>query len=169
MAYPPVVIVDDSDKVVGSAPLADAWEKGLIHRIVFVIVWDDTGRVLLHRRDPNMQLFAGRWDTAGGHVDVTPDYEESARLELSEETGLDGGKLTELAHLYTDDPYDNGVRAKRFVKIYSVNSNHHGEPGEGEVTELRWFTPAEVAELAKDAGQIADGLHRSLPFILKKS
>jgi 8-oxo-dGTP pyrophosphatase MutT (NUDIX family) len=167
MTYPPVVIVDEKDKVVGSALLQQAWDGGLIHRIVFVIVEDSSGKILLHKRAPDMKLFAGRWDTAGGHVDVTPDYEQSARLELEEEVGLQDVELTKIAHLYCDEPYDNGVRAKRFITIYHCYSDELGTPGDGEATELRRFTKAEIAQLAADhPKQVAEGLHRCLPYIL---
>jgi 8-oxo-dGTP pyrophosphatase MutT (NUDIX family) len=171
MVYPPVVVVNTDDKVIGSAPLSEAWNKGLIHRIAFVVLEDKRGRILLQKRAPNMQLFAGRWDTIGGHVDITPDYEETARLELQEEMGITGPYLAEVAHVFTDDPYDNGVRAKRFIKVFWAHYDGElGELGKDEVTEAHWFTMQEIAALAaKHPDQVAEGLHRCLPYILDTS
>lgn len=167
--YPPVVIVNTEDKVVDWAPLGEAWAKGLIHRIVFVIVEDGQGRILLHKRAQGMKLYPGRWDTVGGHVDVTPDYEESARIELREEAGIDDADLDEVARLYLEEPYDIGVLAKRFVRIF--RTRHQGERSdvtEEEVAASRWFTRAEVAELGRHPDEIAEGLHRCIPYILKE-
>lgn len=169
MVYPPVVVVDEHDDVIGAASLAEAWKKGLIHRIVFVIVQDNQGRILLHKRAPTMQLYAGRWDTAGGHVDVTPSYLETAKLELHEEVGIENVELTEAGALYTEDAYDNGVQAKRFIKIYRTHFD--GEPGalgEDEVTMTRWFTKEEIGRLVSESPNlIAEGLYRCLPYILE--
>ncbi|HSX29800.1 MAG TPA: NUDIX domain-containing protein [Candidatus Saccharimonadales bacterium] len=166
--YPPVVIVDGEDQIIGAATLADAWAKSLRHRIVIVIVEDYDGRILLHRRAPDMQLFPGRWDTAGGHVDVTPAYLRSARLELWEEVGVRDLPLKQVGYVYTEDPYDNGVRAKRFIKIYWARYDGQAvTPGAGEVTETGWFTHDEIAKLAGEHPElVSECLYRSLPYIL---
>lgn len=166
--YPPVVVVDTEDEIIGSAALSDAWEQGLIHRIVVVVVEDYEGRILLHKRAPTMRLFPGRWDAAGGHVDVTPGYIKSARLELWEEVGIRDVPLREVGYTYTEDPYDNGVRAKRFVKIYWAY--YDGQPivhGADEATESGWFTRSEIDQLRTEHPElIGECLYRSLPYIL---
>ena len=132
------------------------------------VIEDSQGNILLHRRAPGMKLYAGRWDTAGGHVDVTPDYEQSARIELQEEVGLRAEILTEVGREYSEEPYDTGVRAKRFIRIYHCVTDEPGVPGDGEAVEVRKFTKLEIARLAADHPElIADGLHRCLPYILK--
>ncbi|HJQ08370.1 MAG TPA: NUDIX domain-containing protein [Candidatus Saccharimonadales bacterium] len=168
MAYPPVVIVNEQDQVVGSAALGEAWKKGLIHRIALVIVEDSQGRILLHKRAPTMQLYAGRWDTVGGHVDVTPDYLQTAKLELEEEVGIIDVTLREVARIFSDDPYDNGVRARRFITIYHAYSDKTPtHMGKDEVVAVRWFTKDEVAAMVRDCPErIAEGLYRCLPYIL---
>lgn len=169
MAYPPVVIVNANDKVVDWRPLPEAWEKGLIHRIVAVVIEDSQGRILLHKRATNMKIYPGRWDTVGGHVDVTPDYEESAKLELCEEAGINDAELDEVATFYLEEPYDNGVRAKRFFKVFWTR--YDGEPGQADSTEvsaIKWFTKGEILELSKHPEQVSECLHRCLPYILDR-
>jgi isopentenyldiphosphate isomerase len=168
MAYPPVVIVDKKDRVVGLASLAEAWEKKLLHRLVFIIVENSQGQILLHKRAPNMQLYAGRWDTTGGHVDVTPDYEESARIEVREEVGIRDLDLEEVGRTYSEDPYDNGAVAHRFIRIF--RAYYDGQPGElgnDEAVATKWFTKAEIAKLVREHPElVAEGLYRCLPYIL---
>ncbi|HSX32398.1 MAG TPA: NUDIX domain-containing protein [Candidatus Saccharimonadales bacterium] len=169
MKYPPVIVVNKDDEVIGAAPLADAWAKKLIHRIVMVIVEDYEGRILLHKRSPDMQLFPGRWDIAGGHVDVTPAYIKSARLELWEEVGIRDVPLTEVAHIYTEDPYDNGVRARRFIKIFKTQYDGQAiRLGIDEATETGWFTKGEITRLYEEHPElVSECLYRSWPYILK--
>jgi isopentenyldiphosphate isomerase len=170
VSYPPVVIVNREDKVIGWAPTADAWATGLIHRITCVVVEDSQGRILLQKRAPGMKISPGRWDVVSGHVDVTPDYEESARLELQEELGIkDVPFLEEADYFYCDEPYDNGAPAKRFTKVFVTRDDGGpGQLGEDEVSEARWFTRAEIEALHRDHPErIAESLWRCLPVILE--
>jgi isopentenyldiphosphate isomerase len=169
MAYPPVVIVDADDKVIGWSPLTGAWEKQLIHRVVYVIVEDNHGRVLLHRRSANMHLFPGRWDVVGGHVDVTPDYEESAMIELREEGGIEDEPLEEAAYFYAETPYDKVEHPKRFIKIFRLRYDGKlGEADDHEVAAIRWFAKSELKQLQKNhPEQVAAGLDVCLPYILE--
>ena len=166
MTYPPVVIVDAKDRVVGWAPLTEAWNKGLIHRLVYVIVEDSQGRVLLHKRPASMRLYPGCWDTVAGHVDVTPDYEESAKIELREEGGIKDAVLEEVDYFYSERPYPD-IKPKRFIKIFRVR--HDGPTGEvddQEVTASCWFTSQDLEELSRHPETIAMGLDICLPYIM---
>lgn len=169
MSYPPVVVVNEKDEVVGEAMLADARAKGLIYRIVFVIAKDPAGRILLQKRAPEMLMYPGCWDvSAAGHVDGGRTYEQAAALELSEEIGVRDAELKEIAHYYTDDPLWGGVQARRFVKIYEIELDALPRQLEqGEVSEVRWVTKEELADLAtREPDKLAEGLQYSLPYIL---
>lgn len=46
-------VVDEDDNVVGQASREDAYKKGLLHRIVHVLIFDKKGRMLLQLRSKN--------------------------------------------------------------------------------------------------------------------
>jgi 16S rRNA (adenine1518-N6/adenine1519-N6)-dimethyltransferase len=167
MAYPPVVVVDEHDSVVGKEMLAKVWEKGLYHRIAYVIVEDESGRVLLQRRSANMQLFPNRWDdSAAGHVDDGDTYESAAKREAEEELGLTGVTLEEVITYRTNDEFE-GRKLNRFNRVYRarVPSDTQFHAPEDEVSELRWFTLDEVRKLwAEHPEQLTDGLMRNLEY-----
>jgi len=169
VTYPPVVIVDEKDKVVGEAMLADARAKGLIYRVVFVIASGPDGRVLLQKRSPQMQVYPNCWDiSASGHVDDGHDYLEAARLEMVEEIGVDKAPLTEVAHFFTDEPLWGGIASKRYIKIFKTTIDTLPDTlGEDEVVAVQWFALQEIKQLvADDPEGIAEGLRYSLPYIL---
>lgn len=79
---------------------------------VFMVVRDERGRVLLHRR-ANTGYMDGYYDFPSGHVDAGEGFAASAVRELREETSLrtDESSL-QLKHLsinHTDVPYINAV------------------------------------------------------------
>ena len=161
MSHPPVVIVNEQDNAVGEAMLADARARGLIYRVVFVVAQNSAGQFLLQKRAAGMQLFPNCWDTtASGHVDGGRSYEEAARLELEEEVGIHGVPLSEIAHFYTEEPLLNGLRTRRYAKIFRFSWQETPQNiGRDEVSEVRWFTKHEIAELLRThPEQAAEGL-----------
>ncbi|HEX3568821.1 MAG TPA: NUDIX domain-containing protein [Candidatus Saccharimonadales bacterium] len=145
--YPPVVVVDENDNEIGSAMLAEVWQKGLYHRIVSVFVVDDTGRMLLQLRSPQVKIYPNCWDqAAGGHVDEGFSYEQTAAAEMAEELGLQNVPLTVLGTLRFNKKFDDGRIVNEFERIYVAHVAHDItlRPEPEEVSELRWFTPDEL-------------------------
>ena len=161
MAHPPVVIVDEQDNVVGAEMVDVAWKKGLYHRIVRIMVEDEQGRILLQKRTANMDLYPNCWDhSAAGHVDEGDGYEIAAKRELHEELGLGTAPLEEIATYRTNGEYRGRV-LNRFNRLYRArvpaDTQFQVEPD--EVSEVRWFTLAEIRQLlAEHPEQCTDGL-----------
>jgi len=160
MTYPPILIVDEADKPIGSASVAEAHAQGLIHRIVYVMVESPDGQILLQKRSPQMLLYPNRWDTAAaGHVDVTDDYETAAYKELREELGIDL-VLHEVGHYRSNVMFD-GRQLNRFSKVYRAVT-----PPETvfkleaeEVASTQWFTHKALQRLVEtQPEQITSGL-----------
>lgn len=108
-----------------------------------VIVTDEKGRVLLQHRADN-----GQWGYHGGCVELGENTEAAARREMLEETGLTAGKMTLLGVFSGPEmryTYPNGDQAS-IVDIVYLCSDYSGEirPQLEEVTELRWFDPADI-------------------------
>lgn len=84
--------------------------KVLFRSAVFIIVHDESGRVLLHRR-ANTGFMDGYYDFPSGHVEHGESFAEAAIRELREETGLVTSESDmSLCHInqnYLDQPYIN--------------------------------------------------------------
>jgi len=163
MAYPPVVIVDDENRPIGSAMLKDAWEQGLYYRIVGVIIEDEDGRILLQKRAANMVLDPGKWDlSVAGHVDEGQTYKTAVTAELEEEAGLRDVALQDLGvefYSYTN----GGRRMNKFLKLYRavVPSDTVFGGSKNEVARLEWFGRDELAKMLQDdSGQLSECLRQ---------
>ena len=110
------------------------------------------GSLLLQRRRDD-----GTWADHGGCMEIGETLEETARRELTEETGLTAGPLT-LIGVYSGPErlhtYPNGDKVC-FVSVYYLCEEFTGtlRPQTDELTELRWFPldglPVSVMHLAR--------------------
>src|SRR5512139_2732025 len=93
-------IVDDDDRVIGTAPRSACHgNPALVHRAVHVLVVNGTGELLLQKRSPRKDIQPGKWDTSvGGHLEPGETYHAAALREMAEELGLTGLPLTFLYH-----------------------------------------------------------------------
>jgi len=82
--------VDDQDRVIGAVTRGEVHANPeILHRSVFVLVFNQAGELLLQKRSASKDKFPGCWTiSASGHVDYGHSYAEAAARELEEELGL---------------------------------------------------------------------------------
>lgn len=161
MAHLPIQIVDENDKPIGQADMPEAHKKGLIHRIVRVMVENHKGEILVQKRSPKMRRWPNCWDnSAAGHVDVGEDYLTAAKRELAEELGIDNVELQEIDTYFTDVKLADDVILKRFNRLYKIKVDDTPKNLQAdEVTEVKWMTVDEAKKLVKASpDSVTDGL-----------
>ena len=84
-----VDVVDADDRVLRQVTRAEMRRENLLHRAVYLLVFNGRGEILVHRRTTSKDVYPGYWDvTVGGVVDAGEDYETAADRELAEEVGI---------------------------------------------------------------------------------
>ncbi len=84
-----VDIVDENDKVIGTATRKDAHDKGLLHRVVHVVVENKKGKILCLKRGENVDTRPGHISNCAEHVKAGQDYELTAKRATKEELGVE--------------------------------------------------------------------------------
>ena len=80
-----VVIVDEGNNVVGSAPRRDMRARRLPHRSTYILVFNSQGELYVQKRTMSKDVFPGFYDVAAGGVVLTGEtYEQGAERELEE-------------------------------------------------------------------------------------
>ncbi len=157
----PVEIVDESGTVLEVVPRREMRAKRLRHRCVFLAVQGSDGRLLVHQRAPDKDLWPSRWDiAAGGVAAVGESWVEAARRELAEELGIEADVLNEIGEGRYDDEDVHLVAAS-----YLVRSDGPFHFDDGEVVEARFVTRGELADLRRQAEFCPDSLALVLPAI----
>jgi len=104
-----VDVVDEQDRVVTQATRREVRVRNLRHRSAYVLVFNPTGQLFVHRRVDTKDIYPGLWDVAvGGLLGAGEDYDTGARRELREELGIDQVTLRRLFPLRYEDA-DNRV------------------------------------------------------------
>ena len=82
-------VVNERDEVIGQAPRREVHARGLRHRAVHVLVFNDRGEVFLQKRSQLKDTAKGKWDSSSsGHLETGEAYDACAVRELREEIGL---------------------------------------------------------------------------------
>ena len=130
-----VDVVDDADCVVGQALRRDVRLRNLRHRSVYVLVFNSSGQLFVHRRTMTKDIFPGFWDVAvGGVLNAGEEYDDGARRELREELGVDGLALRRLFPLRYDD-----ARNRVAGVVYSCTCDGPFSLQASEIAEGMWM------------------------------
>ncbi|MFE2725782.1 NUDIX hydrolase [Kitasatospora sp. NPDC059327] len=147
-------VVDEHDRVIGTAPRGEVYQRGLTHRCVFVLVSDRAGRIFTHRRTDTKLFAPGFHDMfVGGVVGAGETYASAAVREAEEELGVSGIEPRPLLKfLFREEGLS------WWCDVYEARWDGPVEPQESEVAWHAWLTPEELdARLARDAF-VPDGL-----------
>lgn len=125
-----------------------------IRRAARLLVIDEHERLLLFRF-----TFAGRkpfWATAGGECDAGESFEEAARRELTEETGIiaePGPVVVARRNEFVTASGEPVTADERYFRIRvpacEIATHGHTDLEREIMREHRWFTRAELADWAE--------------------
>jgi isopentenyl-diphosphate delta-isomerase len=136
-----ITFVDANDTVIGFGTKQEAWDNGIIHRIVRIFVFNSKGELLIQKRGATLASNPNKWDqSAAGHVDAGEDYLTAANRELKEEIGVES-PLTEKGKYFQDENDEPGKQKKRFNMLYTTIYDGEVSIDPREVQETRWVQP----------------------------
>jgi isopentenyldiphosphate isomerase len=146
--------VDENNKVIGSIPRGEAHgTPGIFYRTIYVLVMNDQGEALVHKRSASKDLYPNCWDlSAGGHVHYQDSYEETAARELGEELGL---KVSEEDLTLKGEVLVKLPNSGEFFNVFE----YHLKPGEKistaeeEIQETQWMTVDDIKK-SMDGGNL---------------
>lgn len=107
-------LIDENNKVIGKATKKEVIKKNLLHRGTTIYIFNSKGEILVTQRARKKMLFPGLFEIGqGGSMIYGEGYEEGARRELEEETGIKNPKLE-----FLFDFFYKGDKVSFFAKTY---------------------------------------------------
>jgi isopentenyldiphosphate isomerase len=130
-----------------------------------VLVFNQSGQMLLQLRSKNDDKFPSHWDLAvGGGIDEGEESEVAARREMQEEIGV-SPKIQAVAQLHCSYPaWKPGVTRETDLWIYRTTFNGPFSPDPNEVDKVEFFSLDEVKEMV--AGE--EKIHPELSILWRE-
>lgn len=87
--------VDENGKIIGRITRTQAHNGSLkLHPVIHVHIFNNSGNLLLQKRNINKKIQPGKWDTSvGGHISYGEKIEDALERETNEEIGLKNTKF----------------------------------------------------------------------------
>ncbi|MCY1400599.1 putative Nudix hydrolase YfcD [compost metagenome] len=153
--------VDEQDQLLGALPRAQLRERGLIGRGTYILLFNSSGELCVHRRTLSKAIYPGYWDVAaGGMVQADESYSESAARELEEELGVSGVPLHAHERFFFDQP-GNRLWCAVFSAVWDGPLRLQPE----EVSEAHFLPLAKALEESRQQPYCPDSLAALNRFI----
>ena len=153
-------LVDENDNVIGRATRKECNSNpNIIHRAVFVLVYNDQNQILWQKRSHGKDPAPGKWVTSvSGHVDSGEDYRDAAIRESKEELGINADPEFLGKVLYRYD------RENEYSSIFRAFSNGPFYYNHEEIETVEFMT---IDELLKKEAETEIELSKAVTHILE--
>jgi 16S rRNA (adenine1518-N6/adenine1519-N6)-dimethyltransferase len=130
-------VVDEEDRVLGSAPRKKVHGDNLRHRAVHIFIFNGMGELFLQKRSGSKDRHPLAWDSStAGHVDAGEEYDAAALRELKEELGIEA-PLQRVLKLPASDP-----TGQEFIWLYRGQADGPFPFNKAEIEAGGFFPPA---------------------------
>lgn len=142
-----VILVDESDRELGSSEKLAAHRAGALHRAFSIFIFDADKRLLLQKRAQTKYHSAGLWsNTACGHPRPGERTQAAAHRRLREEMRFDCALQPAFQFLYRAE-VAGGLVEHEYDHVFVGEFNDEPVPDGAEVAAWRWLR---MDELARD-------------------
>ena len=143
-----VILVDERDRPLGTAPKLDVHRDGRLHRAVSVVLFDSDERILLQRRSEAKYHSPGLWsNTCCGHPTPGESVSRAAHRRLLAEMGIGDCELRPAARFIYRANLTNGLLEHELDHLFVGRWAGDPVPNPSEVSEWRWMS---VTSLRRD-------------------
>jgi len=149
-----VVLVDENNQVLGTMEKMEAHEKGLLHRAFSVLIYNESGEMLIQRRALGKYHTPGLWTNACcSHPREGETLTEAASRRLREELGIEipPEDLQVIGNFIYKADFENGLTEHEYDTMVVGTFNDAVEAfNPEEVDAVRWTEMGTLACLVND-------------------
>lgn len=145
-----VILVDEFDNAIGTMEKMEAHRKGVLHRAFSVLLFDNSGRVLLQKRADNKYHSRGLWtNTCCSHPLPGESLDQATRRRLNEEMGIDVQPTFSHSFIYRA-VLDHDMIEHEFDHVFAGTFDGTPEVNKKEVDDWKYM---DLDELRADMAQ----------------
>lgn len=141
-----VILVNETDEVIGYMKKMEAHTMGLLHRAFSILVFDSESRLLLHQRAKSKYHSGGLWtNTCCSHQHADEDTLTAAHRRLLEEMGFDCDLTEKFSFLYRSE-MESGLVEHEFDHVLIGHYDGTVDLNPHEVESYEWLSWEEIRE-----------------------
>ncbi len=161
-----VILVNESDEVLGTMEKMEAHEKGLLHRAFSVFIFNSKGQMLLQQRSAHKYHGALLWSNACcSHPYLDEDVETAAQRRLMEELGF-GIPLQKLFCFTYKAEVENGLMEHEYDHVFAGEYEGPFNINSMEVAAVRYDAIADIKyALQTEPANFTTWFHIAFPLI----
>jgi isopentenyl-diphosphate delta-isomerase type 1 len=134
--------VDEADNVLGSIEREEAHKNDVLHRSVVIFLLRGDGDVLVQWRSAEKKNFPSCYEcSASGHVTFGETYEQAAKRELQEETGV-SARVEYLGKYTHDHPPEHEM-----IAVFCARSDAAIKLDRSETESAKFYAPGKLDEI----------------------
>lgn len=142
-----VILVDETDEVIGYMKKMEAHKRGLLHRAFSILVFDHENRLLMHQRAVSKYHSGGLWtNTCCSHQHQDEDTLTAAHRRLLEEMGFDCDLEERFSFLYKAE-MESGLTEHEYDHVVVGRYDGTVEINPHEVEAYEWLSWEELGQL----------------------
>jgi len=151
--------IDSKGRVLGKKSRSESHRRGIVHRVVHVVVLDPKHRIFIKKRSKSKDMFPDQWEThVGGHVTYGDNTRQTATRELKEEL-----RIVEKP-IYQGRLRYRGKEEKENITFFYVVTTKKPKLNRSEATRGEYVTMLEL-DKALSQRTFVDGTQDELPII----
>jgi isopentenyl-diphosphate Delta-isomerase len=134
-----VILVDESDRVIGSAEKLQAHREGKLHRAFSIFIFNQREELLLQKRSSKKYHSGGLWsNTCCSHPRPDHPIEKEAHRKLQQEMGFDCDLKWTFQFTYRVD-LDNEFVENEVDHVFFGQYDGEPSPNPEEVEDWKWM------------------------------
>ncbi|MCS6818424.1 MAG: isopentenyl-diphosphate Delta-isomerase [Chitinophagales bacterium] len=146
-----VVLVDEYCNELGLMPKMEAHKKGVLHKAISVIVFNDKGEMLITQRAFNKYHWPGIWsNTCCSHPRLGESFSEAAHRRLKEELGFSTPLQQAFHFIYKAQDDITGLIEHEYDTVFIGNYSGDFQFNKDEIADVKWIS---ITELLDDVKQ----------------
>lgn len=133
-----VILVDESDREIGTMEKLEAHQKGLLHRAFSILVFNSKHELLIHKRADGKYHSSNLWtNTCCSHPAPGETIEAASHRRLREEMGFDCPMDSQFHFIYRTELENNLIE---YELDHVLLGFYEGDvfPNPEEVSDFRW-------------------------------
>jgi isopentenyl-diphosphate delta-isomerase len=136
-----VVLVDANDNQVGLMKKLEAHQKGLLHRAISIMIFNDQGEILIQQRASSKYHWPEIWCNACcSHPRENETYIDAAHRRLNEELGIKSNLIEVFKFIYRDKDVVSGLVEHELDCVFKGIYNGDIIKNPDEVKDIKWIS-----------------------------